>query len=221
MALLSMAIFRIPLRKRKGILFFKLMGTGRDGHFSLRADWRRWAIFVVHEDVGADDQDALAFHRSLYGKFPHAWWNSCGATISSCVMEPLSAHGTWDGVGFGPWCTGAPTTGKLAVLTRATIRSRRLSSFHGHARLFGPIMENASGNLLSLGIGETLSARQATFSIWKDEESMKAFAYGNAEHREAIRRTRKEDWYSEELFLRARVLAFVGSDRTWAFSANP
>jgi hypothetical protein len=39
-----------------------------------------------------------------------------------------------------------------------------------------------------------------------------AFAYGSAAHIEAIRRTRQEQWYSEELFARLRPVASVG---TW------
>jgi len=210
MALLSMVLFRIPLRKRKDVRFFKLMGTGSDGHFSLKADWRRWAILVVQEGTGVPSHPTEAFHETLYGKFLDRWWKACGANSSSCVMEPLSGHGSWDGVAFGPWCTGAPATGRLAVLTRATLHRGRLSRFHGHAGLFGPIMKTMPGNLFSLGIGETPFTRQGTFSLWKDLDSMTAFAYGNAGHREAIRLTRKEGWYREELFLRARILEVAG-----------
>ena len=39
----------------------------------------------------------------------------------------------------------------------------------------------------------------ATFSLWKNFEAVKQFAYNSKQHQEAIRRTRKNDWYREEL----------------------
>jgi hypothetical protein len=41
-------------------------------------------------------------------------------------------------------------------------------------------------------------------------EKMKAFAYGSKEHADVIRKTRKEDWYSEELFARFKVISSIG-----------
>jgi heme-degrading monooxygenase HmoA len=42
----------------------------------------------------------------------------------------------------------------------------------------------------------------ATFSLWKDFEAVKEFAYISEQHKEAIRKTRKNEWYREELFSR-------------------
>jgi heme-degrading monooxygenase HmoA len=48
--------------------------------------------------------------------------------------------------------------------------------------------------------------KQATFSIWESEAEMKAYAYKMRAHQEVIKRTRDENWYSEEMFLRFRLL---------------
>ena len=52
----------------------------------------------------------------------------------------------------------------------------------------------------------------ATFSLWKDFESVKQFAYKSKQHKEAIRRTRKNEWYKEELFARFQPYKSTG---TW------
>jgi len=71
-------------------------------------------------------------------------------------------------------------------------------------------MAATDGYRYSLGIGETPWFRQATFSIWDSKDSMKQFAYGRPRHKEVIQNTRKEDWYSEEMFVRFKIVALYG-----------
>jgi hypothetical protein len=52
----------------------------------------------------------------------------------------------------------------------------------------------------------------ATFSLWKDFESVKQFAYKSKQHKEAIKKTREYEWYSEELFSRFQPYKSSG---TW------
>jgi len=52
---------------------------------------------------------------------------------------------------------------------------------------------------------------QATFSLWASLPDAQGFAYREAQHAEAIRRTRAEGWYREELFARFNPIAAYGS----------
>jgi heme-degrading monooxygenase HmoA len=72
-------------------------------------------------------------------------------------------------------------------------------------------MNGAKGFVTSIGIGEMPYIKQATFSIWQNKESMKNFAYQMKEHAEVIRKTRKENWYSEDMFARFKVLKITGT----------
>jgi hypothetical protein len=45
---------------------------------------------------------------------------------------------------------------------------------------------------------------------------MKNFAYRMKEHTNVIHKTRSEDWYKEELFVRFRILAVKGFSATVA-----
>jgi hypothetical protein len=100
--------------------------------------------------------------------------------------------------------------GMLGVLTRATIRPRHLRAFWRDVPAASRALEKAPGLVASIGVGELPLIRQATFSLWRDTEAMKRYAYGTAEHREVIERTRREGWYSEELFARFAVVDVVG-----------
>ena len=64
---------------------------------------------------------------------------------------------------------------------------------------------------MSVGVGEVPWIKQATFSIWQTKNAMKQYAYGMKQHAQVIGKTRKEKWYSEELFVRFKVLGASGT----------
>jgi heme-degrading monooxygenase HmoA len=88
-----------------------------------------------------------------------------------------------------------------------------LTQFWSNVEPVAEIMSKAPGFISSIGIGEAPFFRQATLSVWKDMESMKTFAYGSPEHAEVIRKTRKLNWYSEELFARFRLISGTGTNK--------
>jgi len=202
-ALLSMAIFRLPLWLNKNISFWKLMGSGKNGTFDKTPDWRQWAIMTSQNPTKLNAVQP----ENWYGTFIHQYWAFCHCNIIHYLLEPLEGHGVWDGKqAFGALPKQTEYDGEIAVLTRATVRLKRLKQFWAHVAGAAHDMTGAEGFVTSYGIGEIPWIKQATFSIWKSKADMKNFAYKMKNHAEVVRKTRQENWYSEEMFVRFKIL---------------
>jgi hypothetical protein len=212
-ALWSMALFRWPLRRRKHMRFVRLLGSGRSGSFDLRPNWRQWAILHFTDDFRDTPGQGMEknYLEQLYGRFIAGWWNRFGVSSATICLEVAEGHGSWDG--FAPdWSAARPLEPgePIAVLTRARIRWRKLRDFWTRVGPVSAEMAHAEGLRYSIGIGEAPVYRQATFSIWKNADAMKAFAYRMQAHRDVVRDTRKHGWYAEEMFVRFRVRYITG-----------
>lgn len=200
--LASVPLDRRALQGVDGLRFGKLLGTGRDDTMTTSADLRRWAVFAVWDDVAA---------LARLGDFGGRW--AAATERYDVTMAPVGAHGSWGGqdpfAGIG---TAAEEDGPVAVLTRATVRLRRLPTFLRAVPPVEATMAGAPGLLAAVGIGEVPIGRQATFSLWSDAAAVQAFAYGDRAHASVVERTRAEDWYGEEWFARLRPVSVSG---TW------
>jgi hypothetical protein len=204
---LSMAIFHFPFFFNKRVSFYKLLGTGKNGSFDIQPDLSQWSIMLFYNRDQYPQNDVHFLTKTLLGKFILSWLALFKTHTKTFLLEPYAGHGTWDKQSFvGHRKTDEQVQGKIGVLTRATIRLNRLTAFWKAVPSTSKNMDKNEGFVYSIGIGEIPLVKQATFSIWQSETHMKAYAYKMSAHQEVIRRTRAEKWYSEEMFLRFRII---------------
>jgi hypothetical protein len=204
-----MAFDRPVLKGTPGLVFWRLLGSGRGASTSMGADLRRWAMLAVWRDERALDR--------FLGDSPVAErWRSQARESWQVRLAPLASRGRWNGADpFGPLPASVPGIdpgGPVAVLTRASIRPSRLVAFYRSVPGVDRLLKEQDGCLASVGVGEWPLARQATFSLWRDAGAVRDFAYRGHAHRGVVGRTRAENWYSEELF--ARFVPY-DSEGTW------
>ena len=184
------------------------MGSGKNGSFDLVPDLKQWAIMVAIKDDTEVETDEPSM---LYGSFINRWWKFFKAQQFTLVLEPIEGHGSWENKPvFGELPKVSDHDGLIAVLTRATIRPSRLRNFWKHVRQAAAPLAGSPGFLYSIGIGEVPWIKQATFSIWQSKQCMKDYAYKMHDHKEVIQKTRKENWYSEEMFVRFKIIGAYG-----------
>ena len=189
----------------KDMEFYKLMGSGKDFGLNL-PDWSVYALLQVWKNKAAAER---FFENSpLIKKYRDHTSELC-----TIYMKTLKAHGKWSNQSpFRPSQIDNSEQLPIAVITRATIRTRRLIDFWKYVPTSQKHIFDAPGLIFTKGVGEMPIKQMATFSIWESAEAVNNFAYKSREHAKAIKLTRKLDWYSEELFARFQPVEVVG---TW------
>ncbi len=193
------------LKDVPGQFFYKLMGSGRGVGFKAFPDWSTYVLLQVWSS-----EDALQVFFQT-GEILQRY-RLRSAEVWTIYLKNVSSHGQWDG--GNPFQLVEPLTKTeiVVVLTRATIKWHKIISFWRYVPASHQPLKDNSGLLYTKGIGEVPIIQMATVSIWKDLESLNNFAYNTKEHREAINKTRRLNWYKEELFARFKPYKSIG---TW------
>lgn len=179
----------------EGLIFYKLMGTGKGNGFNPYPDWSTYALLSVWEN----EEKAKVFvsHSELFKKYK-AHSGACG----TLYLRAIKAHGYWSGQQPFEINNISSIDGQICALTRATIKKRYLRKFWKYVPTSSRPLEKNEDLLFTKGIGEVPIINMATFSIWSNENALNEFAYESREHHKAIRMTRELGWYKEELFSR-------------------
>jgi hypothetical protein len=208
-ALASMVTQRRAVNRAPNLTFVKLLGTGSARTFTVRdADLRHWAVLACWSDPRAVE---VFEHSTVVRHWDRRADPAHGGERLRVLMRPLSSRGLWSG--RKPFGDPPPQrySGPVAAITRAKLRAARAATFWRAVPPVSARLATAHGLQLALGIGEAPVGLQGTFSMWDDAADLQAFAYGTAEHVEAIRRTPVVGWYREELFARLAVVDAAGS----------
>ena len=185
-----------------GLRFIKFLGAGAGNGFSIRPDFSTYCILAVWDD--ADAASSFIRENPLFAEYL-----SHSSDHVTHFMHNSMSHGQWDGQSPFEKTTIFDPNEPVAVITRATIRFRRLLKFWQYVPSVSKSMDGKPGLKTAIGIGELPLIQQATFSVWEKGSDMMHYAYQSPLHHEVIRKTRELNWYSEELFARFVIV------KTW------
>jgi hypothetical protein len=204
LALPRLGTDRVHLRTVPGLRFWRLLGTGRGDDTGPGIDPRRTAMFAVWDSES--DLDSFLASHSL----PRRW--AAANEAWTVRLRLIGGHGRWRGVDPLVDLDPGERTGRIAVVTRASVRPRSWRAFGRASHEVDRELHGAAGLIDVVGIGEAPIGKLATFSLWETDRAVRAYAFGSPRHRRVIDETRAGRWYSEELFARFEP---YGSSGTW------
>jgi len=183
----------LTLHGVQGLRFAKVLGSGQGGGFGVLPSATHQGLYLGFDDESA----ALMFVQhspqlAAYQRHARAW-----AVVG---LRASSSRGAWSGRALQT-STPAPTTGPVAVLTRASIKPLQARAFWRLSPAAEAALAAAPGCRLAMGLGEAPLLRQATFSLWDSTASMEAYARSGA-HLQAIRAAYGGGHFSETMFTR-------------------
>ena len=191
------------LKNSKGLVFYKLLGSGAENGFSAKPNFGTYALLCVWD---SEDYATDFFKNNIFFKK----YQSKSTELLTVFAHSAEAHGKWDGKQAFVKNATLFIDKPIMVLTRASIRFSKLFSFWRRVGNVSKSLEEYKGLSLSIGVGEWPLIQQATISIWKTQAEMMDYAYKNQKHKEVVLLTRKLNWYKEELFARFVPYKFEG-----------
>ncbi|MEM1030629.1 MAG: DUF3291 domain-containing protein, partial [Myxococcota bacterium] len=204
-AFFQMGLAPAKLRKVPDLEFFKVVGTGRGAGFDLAPNFGVYAILATWPSTTAAVAGLKTDAFRGYATRAEETWH--------LFLQAVSGHGSWDGRQPFRCARGVRAPRPIGVLTRASIRWPRLVSFWRSVPAVSGDTGAQAQLRFTMGMGERPVLQLMTFSLWDDVNAVTQFAYRDGHHRQTLRRARDEDWFSEELFARFRVLDSRG---TWS-----
>lgn len=203
-AFTQMGISPWRLRHIAGMQVGKMLGSGSGNGFQIAPNFGVYGFLGIwdHPDAAQAFFATHPFFKQTAQKATEHW---------TIFLRTFTAHGKWDGIEPFQITETYREGDPIAVLTRATIRTRHLPYFWRFVPPVSHSIEQREGLLFSIGIGELPIVQQATFSLWENAQSMKAYAYQSRYHSEVVKKTREMGWYKEELFARFVPYATQGS----------
>jgi spheroidene monooxygenase len=187
---------KFPFRNIPGLLFCKILGSGFNGGFSTKPSLTKQGFFCVFDTK----ENAEIFQKSssiIKGYRSHA------KEFFIATLYPYSSRGSWSGFSMDS-LSSPPVNGPIASLTRASIRPFKATQFWAKAKPAEEAIKEASGSILTAGLGEAPYLRQATFTIWDNLKSIDEYAQSGA-HLSAIKAAYGENYFSESMFTRFKV----------------
>jgi heme-degrading monooxygenase HmoA len=187
------------IHKLSGVEFVKTLGTGAGAGFSLWPDFSTYALLTIWKSK----EEATAFLKESSVMKAFISRSSFQKHFS---LHPLQSHGLWGKTNpFEASQRPLKDNEQIGIITRATLRPSRLLEFWRAVPAASKAIQHAKGVLWYKGIGEWPMVQQATFSIWNSLDDVKAFAYKSSAHAAIVKKTRKRNWYKEDLFARFAV----------------
>jgi len=197
----QMGLAHYQMKNIEGLSFFKFLGTGGGGGFSLWPDFSTYAFLGVWDEL--EFFSSCMNENSIFLNYKEK-----AKSQRNLILQPIKSQGKWSGINpFIPFETIIDQNLKAVVITRATLRWNRLFSFWKSVPVASKAIESAKGIQYYKGIGEWPFIQQATVSIWDDFDAVTSFAYKDKKHAEIITKTRQKKWYKEDLFSRFNLIS--------------
>lgn len=196
--------WQLSLFHHPDIRFVKVLGSGSGNGFSIWPDFSTYALLIVwNRSLNQDKLKTFNLLKHLLHQATENW---------TVYLRPFKTKGLWSGQNPFQAHSKNKFQGKAtAVLTRASINPKKMWSFWNNVPKVSEHMQSQPGLVFARGIGEIPLLEQATFSIWNRTENMVDYAYRQKKHQEVIKKTRKQQWYTEELFTQFSVVDSYGS----------